>query len=91
MRAYLAPVSFGLGDLVVSLPAVQGLIEEGWETWLVARSALQQALAERIDGLAGSLREERFEPAAAEGAWFNLRDHQLVPPGVQGVRSPRHR
>ena len=77
MRAYLAPVSFGLGDLVVSLPAVQGLIEEGWETWLVTRSALQQALAERIDGLAGSLREEVFEPAAAAGAWFNLRDHPL--------------
>jgi hypothetical protein len=46
-------LSFGLGDLVVSLPAVQGLIRQGDATWLVARSAVQAAIAERIDGLSG--------------------------------------
>ena len=41
-RVYVAPISFGLGDLVVSLPAIQALIAQGRhdgdETWLVARS-----------------------------------------------------
>ena len=49
-RVYVAPISFGLGDLVVSLPAVQALIAQGRrdgnETWLVARSDSQAALAE---------------------------------------------
>ena len=53
-RVYVAPISFGLGDLVVSLPAIQALIAQGRhhgdETWLVARSAAQARLAERIDG-----------------------------------------
>ncbi len=77
MRAYVAPVSFGVGDLVVSLPAVQGLIASGRETWLVARSAPQEALAERIDGLSGVVQEEDFDPASADGACFDLRDHPL--------------
>ena len=77
MRAYVAPVSFGLGDLVVSLPAVQGLIAEGRETWLVARSAPQEALAERIEGLSGVVQEESFDSASADGACFDLRDHPL--------------
>jgi hypothetical protein len=53
----IAPVSFGLGDLVVSLPPIQGAIRDGrdsgTEVWLVARSSGQAALAERIAGLAG--------------------------------------
>jgi hypothetical protein len=77
MHGNVAPVSFGLGDLVVSLPPVQGLIAAGWETWLVARTALQEELAQRIDGLSGVLREEDFDPAAAEGVYVNLRDHPL--------------
>jgi hypothetical protein len=40
-RVFVAPVSFGLGDLVVSLPVIQQLIAQGRrtgdETWLVAR------------------------------------------------------
>ena len=77
MRTYVAPVSFGVGDLVVSLPAVQGLIASGRETWLVARSALQEALAERIDGLCGVVQEESFDSASGDDAWFDLRDHPL--------------
>ena len=54
-RVYVAPISFGLGDLVVSLPVVQALITQarrtGGETWLVARSSAQTKLAERIEGL----------------------------------------
>jgi hypothetical protein len=77
LRSYVAPVSFGLGDLLVSLPPVQGLIAAGWETWLVARAASQEELAHRIDGLCGVVREEDFDPAAAQGSYFNLRDHPL--------------
>jgi hypothetical protein len=56
-RVYVAPISFGLGDLVVSLPAIQALIAQGrhddTETWLVTRSDTQARLAGRIAGLTG--------------------------------------
>lgn len=82
-RTYIAPISFGLGDLVVSLPPIQALIAEaartGGETWLVARSRAQALLAERIDGLAGCVFEESFDPAEAglSGRVIDLRDHPL--------------
>lgn len=77
-RVYIAPISLGLGDLVVSLPAIQGLIAKRRdEIWLVARSAAQAALAERIDGLAGSVDEAAFDPATSDGRFVNLRDHPL--------------
>ena len=48
-RRFIAPVSFGLGDLVVSLPVVQAAVSvgrsSGTETWLVTRSPVQAALA----------------------------------------------
>jgi len=80
-RVYVAPISLGLGDLVVSLPAVQALVGENrdgeHQTWLVARSPAQAALAERIDGLAGSVDEASFDPARCGGRFINLRDHPL--------------
>ena len=56
-RTLLAPVSYGLGDLVVSLPAVQALIGEDQPVWLVARAPSQRLLAERVEGLAGVVDE----------------------------------
>ncbi|HEY4398679.1 MAG TPA: glycosyltransferase family 9 protein [Acidimicrobiia bacterium] len=78
-RTYIAPISFGLGDLIVSLPAIQASITESQngETWLVARSAGQAALAGRIAGLAGCVHEDAFDPARAGGRFFDLRDHPL--------------
>jgi hypothetical protein len=80
-RNYIAPVSFGLGDLVVSLPAIQGLIAQaglhGDETWLVARSDMQVQLAGRVPGLAGSVDEACFDRSAYDGRFFDLRDHPL--------------
>ena len=76
-RTYIAPVSFGLGDLVVSLPAVQALIDRGEETWLVARSDSQARLADRIGGLAGSLDEQAFDREGHDGRFVDLRDHPL--------------
>jgi ADP-heptose:LPS heptosyltransferase len=80
-RVLVAPVSFGLGDLVVSLPAIQAVIAEscrqGDETWLVARSPSQALLSERIEGLAGIL-DEQLADESADGARFvDLRDHPL--------------
>ena len=65
-RVYVAPISFGLGDLVVSLPAIQALIAQGRhdgdETWLVTRSVAQARLADRIAGLTGWVDEAVVRP-----------------------------
>ena len=79
-RRFVAPVSFGLGDLVISLPVVQAAITadrcSGTETWLVTRSHGQAALAERVSGLAGTVAEGDI--AICEGdALVDLRDHPL--------------
>ena len=80
-RVDVAPISFGLGDLVVSLPAVQALIERtratGDETWLVSRAGSQTKLAARIDGLAGCVDEESFDPPGGADRVVDLRDHPL--------------
>ena len=80
-RILVAPVSFGLGDLVVSLPAVQALIEEGQqrgnETWLVARSHSQVLLASRIAGLSGCVHEASLPAPEAGDQFIDLRDHPL--------------
>ena len=70
-------MSFGIGDLVVSLPAVQGLIDNGDATWLVARSQVQAALARRIDGLSGCVAADDFGGTDGDGRFVDLRDHPL--------------
>jgi hypothetical protein len=80
-RNYVAAVSFGLGDLVVSLPGIQGLIAQahvsGDETWLVARSEVQVRLADRVAGLTGWVDDACFDRDTADGRFFDLRDHPL--------------
>ena len=77
----MAPISFGLGDLVVSIPVVQALIADsrrtGDETWLVARSASQAGLSERIPGLAGCIDEEALQAVSGGDRVVDLRDHPL--------------
>jgi hypothetical protein len=79
-RQFIAPVSFGLGDLVVSLPVVQAEVStgrrSGTETWLVTRSHSQVALAERVSGLAGTVPEDDVAIWPPE-ALVDLRDHPL--------------
>jgi len=79
-RRFIAPVSFGLGDLVVSLPVVQAAVNagrcSGTETWLVARSDSQAALAVRISGLTGTVTEGDSAIWPPE-ALVDLRDHPL--------------
>jgi glycosyl transferase family 9 (putative heptosyltransferase) len=78
-RTYIAPISFGLGDLIVSLPAIQAMITENppGETWLVARAAGQAVLADRIAGLGGCVHEDAFDPVQDDGRFLDLRDHPL--------------
>ncbi len=79
-RRFIAPVSFGLGDLVVSLPVVQSAIWtsaiESTEAWLVIRSQSQAALAGRIRGLAGTVAEGDLAVSSNESL-IDLRDHPL--------------
>ena len=75
-RTLLAPVSYGLGDLVVSLPAVQALIGEDQPVWLVARAPAQRLLAERIAGLAGVVDEAELVRGTGD-RFIDLRDHPL--------------
>ena len=75
-RTLLAPVSYGLGDLVVSLPAVQALIGEGQPVWLVARAPSQRLLAERVEGLAGVV-DEATRARTTGDRFIDLRDHPL--------------
>ncbi len=79
-RRFIAPVSFGLGDLVVSLPVVQAAVSagerSGTEVWLVARSPGQAALAERVRGLAGTVAESDLAVGPSDEL-IDLRDHPL--------------
>jgi Glycosyltransferase family 9 (heptosyltransferase) len=75
-RTLLAPVSYGLGDLVVSLPAIQALVTQGQPVWLVARAPSQRLLAERIDGLAGVVDEATYTRCRGD-RFIDLRDHPM--------------
>ncbi|HUB69815.1 MAG TPA: glycosyltransferase family 9 protein [Acidimicrobiales bacterium] len=75
-RTFIAPVSYGLGDMVVSLPAIQALIEEGAPVWLVARAPAQRLLAQRVAGLAGVVDEAELV-LGPDDRLVDLRDHSL--------------
>jgi hypothetical protein len=75
-RIFVAPVSYGLGDLVVSLPAIQALIHDEESVWLVARAASQRLLAERITGLAGVVDEAELACGPGDRL-VDLRDHPI--------------
>jgi hypothetical protein len=75
-RVFVAPVSFGLGDLVVSLPAIQALIAGSTPVWLVARAPSQELLAERIPGLAGVVAEDDVV-CGPDDRLVDLRAHPL--------------
>lgn len=87
MAYYLAPISLGLGDLMVSLPALQALIATGVPTFLVSRSPMQEGLEDRISGLAGVVREVDFDPSklSKEDVFYNLRNHPLQTDYIWGM------
>jgi len=79
-RVLVAPISFGIGDLVVSLPAIQAVTVAGnnraEQTWLLARSPAQRRLAPRIVGLAGCVDEASFLSDDRDQL-MDLRDHPI--------------
>jgi len=75
-RCLVAPESFGLGDLVVSLPVINALIDMDPEVWLVARARSQALLADRIPGLASAIPEEAITCRPGDRL-VDLRDHPL--------------
>lgn len=79
MAVYVAPISWGLGDAVVSLPVLQYFIDRGDETYFVIRSDLQRGIAERVHGLSGSIEESLLDSVSIQQAnrVINLRDHPL--------------
>jgi Glycosyltransferase family 9 (heptosyltransferase) len=75
-RTLVAPVSYGLGDLVVSLPAIQALIADRPRVWLVARAVSQRLLSERVAGLDGVVDEAGLACDPGDRL-IDLRDHPL--------------
>ncbi len=78
MTIYFAPIARLLGDLVVSFPPLQKLINDN-DVCLVLRSPAQEGLAQRIPGLGGSINESEFLKLALpdESKFYNLRAHKL--------------
>jgi hypothetical protein len=76
---YVAPISWGLGDLIVSLPIAQALIDKGLPTYLVIRSSRHEGLAQRMAGLSGVVSEESFllDPDRRNHLYLNPREHPL--------------
>jgi len=83
---YFAPISEGLGDLLVTLPALQALINTGVPTYLVLRSPKQDGVVELIAGLAGVYKENDFMQLklASTDTFINMRDHPLQTAHVFG-------
>lgn len=79
MAFYVAPISNGLGDLIVSIPILQALIKTDEPTYLIMRSPAQSGLSNRIEGLAGSIKESEFDESTLKPTdkYFNFRDHPL--------------
>ncbi len=79
MTVYISPVGLGLGDLVLSLPAIQALIEGDEPVTLVARTSRHMGLSQCIPGLAGVIDEPSFlsNPISPGDRYINLRDHHL--------------
>ena len=88
MAYYLAPVSNGLGDLIVTIPILHALIKSGHETYLIMRSPAQYGLSDKIEGLAGSIKESEFKPEELKAGdrYFNFRDHPLQSSSIWGSK-----
>ncbi|MBS2009220.1 MAG: hypothetical protein JST01_19355 [Cyanobacteria bacterium SZAS TMP-1] len=76
LSTYLAPIGSGFGDVLISLPVVQALLDQGAETYLVTRSFRQKGIAARVPGLAGEVAEAelRLQPG---DRYLNLRAHPI--------------
>ncbi|MDX2107261.1 MAG: glycosyltransferase family 9 protein [Candidatus Melainabacteria bacterium] len=83
---YFAPISDGLGDLLVSLPGLLTLVRTGEPTFLIIRSPKQEQVAELIPGLSGAIREPDFHAKVkrSDDIFVNMRDHPLQTEAIFG-------
>jgi ADP-heptose:LPS heptosyltransferase len=72
----VAPIGSGFGDVLISLPVVQALLDQGENVYLVTRSYRQEGIAPRIPGLRGEIREGDLQLAAGD-RYINLRAHPI--------------
>lgn len=86
MAFYFAPISDGLGDLLICLPGLTSLVATGEPTYLVVRSPKQEQVADLIPGLSGAIREPDFHarPRQSDDIFVNMRDHPLQTGAIFG-------
>lgn len=86
MAFYFAPISDGLGDLLICLPGLTSLVASGEPTYLVVRSPKQEQVADLIPGLSGVIREPDFHarPRQSDDIFVNMRDHPLQTGAIFG-------
>ncbi len=75
-RTFVAAIGSGFGDVLISLPVVQSLIETDEHVVLVTRSFRQVGIAERVVGLKGEVPESELCLQPGD-RYVNLREHPL--------------
>ncbi|MBX9689854.1 MAG: hypothetical protein K2X27_24300 [Candidatus Obscuribacterales bacterium] len=85
MRTFVSAIGSGLGDLLISLPVIQKLIESEREVYLLTRSHRQSGIGKRIKGLKGELPEKEFQAAKGD-RYINLRAHPLQTDHIWGSK-----
>lgn len=83
MDTYIAPIGTGFGDVIISLPVLQALIDSGESVYLVTRSFRQLDIASRVSGLKGEIAESDLQ-LKADDRYINLRAHPLQTDHVWG-------
>jgi len=76
VSTFVLPIGLGMGDVFISLPVIQSLINRGEEVYLVTRSYRQTGLSRRIVGIKGEVTEAFWQPEANDRV-INLRAHPL--------------
>jgi hypothetical protein len=87
LKYFFAPIAEGMGDLLITLPVVQALIDTGNPTYLVLRSPKQEGIAEMIAGLAGHLTGPTFlsYKLAKDDCFINMRNHPIQTEHIFGT------
>lgn len=76
MSTFVSPIGSGFGDVLISLPVVQALLDQGETVYLVTRSFRQEGISPRIIGLQGEIREDDLQIAEGD-RYINLRAHPI--------------
>jgi len=82
-RTFVAAIGSGFGDVLISLPVVQSLIDTEEHVILVTRSFRQLGIAERVVGLQGEVSESKLNLTTGD-RYVNLREHPLQTDYVWG-------